>query len=136
QHDILYVNSFFSLWFSILPQILARLRLLKANAVCVAPRGELDAGALAIKAKRKRIFISIFRLLGFSRRLIWHASTPLEASSVARAFPGAKVLIKENETLLSPRETVSRDHTWPLKLLYLGRVSPKKRLHLLIEALY
>src|SRR5699024_2023988 len=46
DYDILYLNSFFSVRFSIFPVILRKLRLIKKVRTVIAPRGEFSPGAL------------------------------------------------------------------------------------------
>jgi glycosyltransferase involved in cell wall biosynthesis len=132
-----YLNSLFNPVFSILPLLLHRLGAWRGSRLVVAPRGELDEGALALKAVKKRIYLLAARLFRLYDQVTWHASSELEARNIRRA-PVAlgPVLIKENETLL-PRVAAIPDDVKRegLRLVTVGRISPKKQVHLLLEAL-
>ena len=50
--DVIYLNSFFSPYFTIKPLLLRRLRLIPTKPVIVAPRGEFSPGALGLKNQK------------------------------------------------------------------------------------
>lgn len=149
--DVLYLNGLFPVAWSLVPAVLARARTLPRTQVLLAPRGELGAGALALKAAKKSLFLRVARAVGLYRAVTWHASTPQEATEVAAVFPGARVLVRENETTLPARAVpppepagplggaASADDpaaaTPPLRLLFVSRVSAKKGLDVLLRAL-
>lgn len=135
--DIEYLNSVFDARFSILPLLLRRMGLHRSGTLVLAPRGEFDPGALAIRSGKKRLYLHAARALGLFRNVVWHASDETEAGNV-RSVLGAdtRIVVRENETRLPPRA----DHSTPpetddLRLAVLGRIAPKKRVHLLLEAL-
>lgn len=135
--DLTYLNTVFDARFGVLPLLLRRCRLVPAGPVLVAPRGEFDPGALALKSAKKRRYLELARRLGLFHGVTWHASTELEASHVRRAVgASADIVVRENETRLpalaerTPQSTHER-----LELVTVGRISPKKRTHLVIEAL-
>lgn len=135
--DILYLNSLFNSHFSILPMLLWRTGLWQGTTVLVAPRGELDPGALAFKARKKRIFLTLFKLLRFPMAFTWHASSEIEANHIRKALDEkVKVVIRENETSLPPYATERRTRKLgPLRLIFASRLHEKKGLHTLLEAL-
>ena len=69
---LVYLNSFFDYRFAILPLFITRMTSRKTPVV-LAPRGEFSAGALALKRRKKRIFITAFRMLGLHKVVTWHA---------------------------------------------------------------
>ena len=77
-YDILYLNSVFSPDFTLKPLLLRRLGLLSNTPVIVRPRGELNKGAIALKGRKKRVYVAVTRLLGLYSDVIWHASTKYE----------------------------------------------------------
>jgi len=134
---IVYLNSLFDPIYSIIPQILSACGLWGRAGLVVAPRGQLDPGALAIKALKKRVFLAGYRLLGCHRRVLWHASTPLEAENVRRVFgESIQIAVRENETSL-PVKAQQRGPRppGPCRLVYASRVVPKKGLLTALEAL-
>lgn len=142
--DVVYLNGVMPLTWSILPLILARLRVFGRARLMIAPRGEFGDGALAPKATRKRWFFAAARLLRLYETVTWHASTELEAGEIRGVFPSARVLVRENEVLLPPRavpppvdpvDPADPAAPAPLRVVFLSRVSVKKGLHVLLAAL-
>lgn len=146
--DVTYLTGVFPPVWSILPLAARRVGLLRLGCVLIAPRGELSAGALALKAGKKRRYLRIAKAAGLFTGVTWHASTGAEAADIKEVLPGAHVVVRENETELpmravrpgSPTLTASRPgrpgpRNVPLRIVYLGRLSPKKGVDLLLEAL-
>lgn len=141
--DVLYLNGLFPLVWSLLPALLARAGGLPGTRVVLAPRGELGAGALALKAAKKRRFLRVARAVGLYRDVTWHASTPQEADEVAAVFRGARVVVRENETLLPAAATPPAAREAPgdrpdqerVRLVFVSRISAKKGLDVLLRAL-
>lgn len=133
--DIAYFNSMFSFRFTILPLIALRNAGFRGRMI-LAPRGMLQAGALSFKTRKKKLFLSIFKVLGFHKRLMFHATDPQEGQDITAVFPGARVELAENipvttagfpPTLEKPRGV--------LRLFFLSRLHPKKNLHFLLTAM-
>ena len=82
--DLIYVNSFFSRKFAMLPSTLRYLGLPKGVPLLMAPRGEFSLGALAIKSRRKRWFLRVTNAIGLYRYCVWHASSSFEAADIDR----------------------------------------------------
>ncbi|WBB69867.1 glycosyltransferase family 4 protein [Micromonospora sp. WMMD812] len=135
RFDLLYVNS---LWapMSLVPILAVRLRLLRADRVMVAPRGECSPGALSLKSGRKRLFVTGWRRVLRSLGVEFHASTEREAADVRGMFPWATVRINANQTGL-PLEPapVPAPVPGPLRLVFVGRIAAMKNLALALEAL-
>lgn len=135
--DVVYLNSLFSPQYSVLPLMLRRLGRWRNAEMLIAPRGELYPGALALKPRKKQLFLRLFRGLGLHNKVMWHASTEDEAKQIRSLFgERSRVLVRENETSLpkaahqrSPREK------GPLRAVFASRLAPKKGLHILLEGL-
>jgi len=131
-HEILYLNSFFSLSFSIVPVLAQRLGLIRSRAVLVAPRGEFSAGAYGLKVWKKLPFVWLVRLFGVYAKVVWHASTPYEAHDIARVMGArssrmhvATNLIEEGSAgVLTPL----RRPAGALRVCWLSRISRMKNL--------
>ena len=134
--DAIYLNSFFDVRMSMIPQLLARLGFWRSAKVLLAPRGEFNTGALAIRRNKKRLFLSLYRLLGLQRKVTWHASSDIEAKAV-RALWGAKarILVREDETNLPEKATPPVPHDGALRVIFLGRIVPIKGLLTALDAL-
>ncbi|WP_161623928.1 glycosyltransferase [Paeniglutamicibacter gangotriensis] len=132
--DAIYANSFFSPRFSIVFQILNKVN--RYSVLVIAPRGELDPGALAQKAVKKRAYIALSRALGITQNAIWHASSTLELKNIEMAL-GHKVrsIVRENDTLLPEQALPAKEPGNTLSLVSLSRISRKKNIHVLLIAL-
>ena len=91
--DVLYINSFFSPLFSIVPMLLRRLRLIRPKAILLAPRGELGKGALRLKMWKKFPFRKLAHLIGLHGSVLWHASTQYEAGDILAEFLGSDIAV-------------------------------------------
>ena len=136
RFDLLYVNSLWEPRFSVLPVVAARLGLLKARRILLSPHGELSPGALSLKSRKKRLFLAGWR--PFLRRadVTWHAVTEREAAEIRAVFPWARIVVNHYQVPL-PEEPLppAGTGTGPARLVFLGRISPKKNLDLVLGAL-
>jgi glycosyltransferase involved in cell wall biosynthesis len=135
---LMYVNSLWDPYFSLLPILLCALHILPVKDVLVAPRGELSAGALSLKARKKRWLLLLWRPLLNRLNPIWHASTELEAAEIGAFFQSgrAAVCISSDQTAAPvARADSTRAHKAPPKFVYIGRISRKKNLQAVIDAL-
>ncbi|EHA14328.1 glycosyltransferase family 4 protein [Halomonas sp. HAL1] len=133
DYDIVYLNSFFSPRFSLFPLLVAKVLRQK---VVLGPRGELSEGALSLKALKKRVFITAFKLLGLHHRTIFQASSDYEAEDIRRVLgTGVDIRVagdvgaQEFAECLEPRASRS------LKAVFVSRISPMKNLLAALEML-
>lgn len=134
--DILYLNGVFPVLSSMLPAALRRAGLLRPDRLVIAPRGEFGPGALALRPLRKRAFLSLARAVGLHSGAVWHASTPREADEIRQVLGDVDVVVRENETLLPPEPLPRSPRApGPLRVIFLSRVSEKKGLHVVLDAL-
>lgn len=133
DYDVVYLNSFFSPRFSFFPLLLAKALRQK---VVLGPRGEFSEGALPLKPFKKRVFISVFKLLGLHRGTVFQASSDYEANDIRRAL-GLKVDIFVAEDIGAQEfaEQMPRREEGPLKAVFISRISPKKNLLAALEIL-
>lgn len=137
DYDILYLNSFFSVKGSIMPNAVLRGKA-KGLHVIIAPRGEFSPGALSLKTLKKKAFLALAKLFGLYRNVYWHVSSEAEKADLLRVFPGAgaRVHIAADPVVISVD-----DHKYPsktagvLNLVFISRVSPMKNLDGLITIL-
>ena len=129
-----YINSLFSLKFSIEPLIVAKKR---NSKVILAPRGMLGAGALAIKPLRKKLFLKLFKIFGVHKNIIWHATDVSEKIEIISHFGSeTNVIVAPNLTKkvigIKPKKNKQVDS---LRLFFLSRISVKKNLLGVLKAL-
>lgn len=136
--DVIYLNSFFSPRSSI--EIVLRNWVKSFGApIILAPRGEFSPGALALKSGKKRMFLTLARILGLYRSLWWHASTNSERQDILRAFPDAapRILTAEDPVGVSVDLAVVHEKKTAgmARLVFVSRISPKKNLDGLLHIL-
>jgi glycosyltransferase involved in cell wall biosynthesis len=133
-HDLLYLNSFFSARFSIIPLTVMRLGLAPQRPVLIAPRGELSTGSYRLKSWKKRPFTGISRMLRLHGGVRWHASTDQEADDIRRVLGVRDAEITVARDLLSPRMAgtgpprSTRAKDAPLRVCFVSRISREKNL--------
>ncbi|HET7228406.1 MAG TPA: glycosyltransferase [Longimicrobium sp.] len=137
EYDVLYLNS---LWapFSRKLLLLRRLRLIPDRPVVLAPRGELAAGALSLKSRKKNVYFAVARAAGLLDGLVWQATSALELRDVAARVPAGNPVLLARDPLqpMSPAPA-RRPPKAPgeLRAVYLARVTESKNLLEAIEAL-
>jgi len=128
-YDLIYLNSLFSLNYTLLP-ILARKFSTTYSKIVVAPRGMLGHGALQLKKQKKQIFIKLAKALCLFKSVTWHASTVLEAAEIKAMFGGkANIHVATNiASLAAPAQTANSKNSQNTAFFFLSRISPKKNL--------
>ena len=144
--DLIYLNSFFSRAYSILPIWLRRLGAAWQIPILLAPRGEFSPGALEIKAFRKRCYLTLQKFLWLYKDVGWHASTECEKIDVLNTIIGTnritiakpilniRILIASDlagASSLAPSNTSVPSRTkipGKLNLVFISRISRKKNL--------
>ena len=142
EPQLVYLNSFFDYRFTILPLLISRMTSRKTHVV-LAPRGEFSVGALALKWRKKRIYITAFRILGLHRAITWHASTGQEKADIERVFgTGARshVAINLRTDLSVGREDQYDDRRSGMdphycSLVFFSRIVPMKNVTTAIRAM-
>ena len=136
--DSVYLNSFFSFKFSILPLFVLKI-LFPSIKLILAPRGEFSDGALSQRSRRKKIYILLFKFLNLKKNIIWHATNVDESQDVTRNLSInddeifiSKNLIIKTDTELSSGLDISNPN---LQITFLARVTPTKNLDLAIAVL-
>jgi glycosyltransferase involved in cell wall biosynthesis len=136
SYDLLYLNSMFSMRYTLYP--LWNSRSIKPEVpVLLAPRGMLQAGALSLKPRKKKIFLRFLRLMGIDQQISFQATDAQEASDIEAVF-GPKTRIVQAANL--PRIQQNSFQSIPkvpgqLKMVFLSRLTAKKGLHSLLEYL-
>lgn len=138
-HDILYLNSFFDPRFTTLPLLMRRLGLAPHCPTILAPRGEFSAGALALKARKKRIFMAASRVIRLHSDLTYQASSEHEASDIRHTLDSIAQDIHVASDLprrVPPTAKIARrKQSDPLRVTFLSRISPMKNLLFALKVL-
>ena len=138
-YDLLYLNSFFSFKFTIIPLLLRKLGLVSKKLCIIAPRGEFSPEAVKLKGLKKKTYITLSNWLNLYRNLYWQASSSFEKNDIRREIGNLanKIYIATNITKLTPvtSENIKLRKPGPLRLIFLSRISPKKNLDFLLRVL-
>lgn len=155
-HDVLYLNSLFSPRLAVTPLWLRRLGLIPWRPVVVAPRGELQAGALAAaswsarvpdvvaarvpgpRTAKKRSYLHLARAAGIADAVTWQASSDAERDDVRRHFGGAarvRIAPDVTDTAAAPARRAPVKAPGALRIASVSRISAKKNLRGAIELL-
>ena len=137
-HDVVYLNSFFSPRFTILPLLAQWLGMAPRQQVIMSPRGELSAGALQLKLFKKRAYVLAAKACGIYDHAIWKASTDFEANDIRAVFgPKTRVVVASDlphfQQVKPPNP--QRKSGQPLRVIFLSRISPMKNLSFALQVL-
>lgn len=136
--DIIYLNSFFSSFFSIIPLLVLRFSKRSHIPVILAPRGEFALGALCIKAFKKRCYLLFAKFTGICNSIIWQASGEHEEQDIRREFPNARIVLAPDLPPLFPPLSDAKINTktpGQLRIVFLSRVSRMKNLLMALKIL-
>lgn len=137
--DVLYLNSYFDLNFSIIPLVAIKFCRKKSRPIVVAPRGEFSKAALSIRSFKKMLYIRISSLLGLYQNVIWQASSELEKKDIMDALsinPDLIFVAKDLPAKLVNLSFVNSNNcSDQLKIVFLSRISPIKNLDFALSVL-
>ncbi|WP_067149701.1 glycosyltransferase family 4 protein [Pseudotamlana agarivorans] len=130
-----YFNSLFSLKFTLIPLWMTKNSPVKK---VLAPRGMLGKGALAIKPTKKKVFLKGFKMLNLPNKIEWHATDSSEEQEIITTFgKNMHIQVVPNLSAKMPDHApVKQKKENALNLFFLSRISIKKNLLLIIEALH
>ena len=137
EYDMVYLNSLFSMYFSLVPLLFHKLGIIKMPLI-LAPRGMLGEGALKLKWKKKKIFLLFFKLIRSHKGITWHATSEQEKKECLKIF-GTDILVHvvpnlqyNDQELL---HTAIEKKRGELKLFFLSRISEKKNILFALKVL-
>ncbi len=133
--DCIYLNSFFSVKFSLIPLWLLFRGKVSARII-LAPRGMLRKSALAFKPTKKKVFLQVFKYLGLHHKVQFQATDQQEEKDILSNFRGAKVTLAPNlPGIISDRASVLAKQAGSIRILFVGRVHPIKNVLYLLKRL-
>lgn len=132
--DVIYLNSFWSYWFSIFIIQLKNKGLVNCPII-LAPRGMLGKGALSIKPLKKQAYLFLSKIKGFYNSVHFHATNDQEVNDIRSVYKNATVSKIQNFSSASKVSVVKEKKENTLNLFYLSRISPIKNLHFALDIL-
>lgn len=133
EYDWVYLNSFFSVKYSILPNLIFKFSKNYNGKVLLAPRGELNPERLNIKPIRKKVFITLVKVFNLYNNVSWHCTSIVEKRNTLNLFSNSDVLLASN---LSKKASVNINRakeTSSLKIIFISRIINYKNLDYAIE---
>ncbi|NET34793.1 MAG: glycosyltransferase [Cyanothece sp. SIO1E1] len=138
QPDAIYLNSMFSLAFTIYPLIFYWTKKQSSTKIILAPRGMLQKGALQYKSIKKKLFLFLFRSSGLTKRITFQATDLQELKDISNLLriPKEEILLLENLPEIGPNPLEGNNKKKNvLKLIFISRISAKKNLTFLLSCL-
>lgn len=134
---LLWLQSFFSRWFTIAPLAAMAAGMLKPRPLLISPRGELSEQALALGSRLKRPYLRLARRSKLLRRAALHATSEAERGDIAgRGLGEHRLFFAPDTAQLAPLPAHKvRPAGAPLRLAFVGRIHPMKGLLLALRAL-
>lgn len=138
KFDMIYLNSFFSYRFTVIPIFVYRIFNFKSKLL-VAPRGEFSRAALSLKLFKKRVFLNISKILKLYSRVSFHASSDSEMRDISRVMGDAVEIkiAKDLPDITVPKlgELVDARKTDALRVCFISRIVQMKNLEFAIDIL-
>jgi len=133
--EFIYINGLFSKPF-VIDVILAHWLLRHRSGIILAVHGTCKPSALTQKKIKKKVFLTLVKLLGFHRKIKFHASNPEEKEEIKAVFGQVDVVvINPMPPAIDERIQYPSKQTGALELIFIGRVHPIKNLHFLLQLL-
>lgn len=128
--DMIYLNSLLDREFSMKPFLAAGRG--RTIPILLAPRGELSPGALALKAKRKLLFLLLVKASRYYAHVNWHASSAVEERRIRQLFDtrSSRVFLASNLPEMSQNGMARTEAKKPgaLRIVLPARISPVKNI--------
>lgn len=134
--DFIYLNSMFSVKYTILPLLISRFGK-RGATIILSPRGMLRSSAVQFKSFKKKIFLNCFRWFGFHRGVHFLVSDDTEAKDVGVYFGKQAVatLIPNFPSALPEEPEMTGKERGRLSMIFVGRIHPIKGLDFLLKVL-
>jgi glycosyltransferase involved in cell wall biosynthesis len=140
DYDVLYLNSLFNFWFSIIPLLVHKYLLKRISGkILLIPRGELSIGALGNKSIKKQLFIKLTSLLNFYKKINWQATNESEKQEIIDNYKIDSCNIRISSNLPTPfnarLNSTKAKIAGEIRIVYLSRITPKKNLNFFLKTL-
>lgn len=134
---IIFLNSIFSVKFTLPILILQKLQLIERRNIILAVRGELDQNALKIKKWLKKIYLVFIKRFSLLNGIVLLATSDKELYEIKGKFPEHhRIEILEDIPNYSNIElTKKKFHANHLDLIFISRIVPIKNLDLVLKYL-
>ena len=130
DHDFIYINGIYSVYFSILPLLFSR------GGKVIATRGMLSQQAFASKKNKKLIFVNFAKKIGLYKNCTFQVTSKEELKSI-QSILGQDIRVKLLSNLPRKRNAPPNLSLFSSKkkIIYLARISLEKGQHYFLKAL-
>jgi len=132
----LYLNGLFDR-LTIRVLLLRWLKLIPVKPVILAPRGVFSRGAINLKRWKKIAYLTVSRLMGLYRGIVWHSTSGSESEDLRAWFRGYINLVDLPDIPRPPAASAPENHVaklpGKLRIVFLSRISPMKNLLQAVE---
>ncbi len=131
KYDLLYLNSFFSMMYTVIPLLLRKMGIKSTVPVVLAPRGEFSVGALSIKCLKKRLFIKFANLFEVYKKVLWQASSEFEKQDIQQSMEEAEKIYVASDLPRFNKNIFDEPpvkEAGSLKVVFLARIAKVKNL--------
>jgi glycosyltransferase involved in cell wall biosynthesis len=134
--DFIYINSMYSIPFTILPLFLLWRKKIKAIMV-ISPRGMLRESAIKWKSTRKKLFIALLNLAHIPENIRFHATDEQERKDILHFFPRVQQLISIPNFSAAMPESLSfiKKNPGILRCVYISRIMAIKNILFFLKML-
>jgi len=131
QPDFLVITGIYDWNYNLKPLLFC-----KGVKKIISVRGMLHPGALSQKGFKKKIYLTMWKLLGLHKKNTFHATDEAEKKYIQDTFgTGVKIKIAANFPHVLQLQPAQIKHAGFLKLASIALVSPMKNILLVLEAL-
>lgn len=135
--DIIYLNSLFSLNFTIKPLFCLLIHFSPVRII-LSPRGMISPHALKRKWIKKHLLLLFLRYTGIWKRITFHASNEREQADIKKVF-GKKCAVHVIANFPISPDKISPNFSSPgsegYRFLFFSRIHPIKGLHYALQAI-
>lgn len=134
EPNYIYCNSLYSLYFSLIPLYIAKNKKIRS---VLAVRGMLSKGSLGVKSTKKKLFLTLSKVIGLFNQCTFHATNSIEKNDIENNFGKiqrikiAQNLPEQKQTAFEPKQ--KEDNS--IKLVFVGRIAPEKNTLFALEVL-
>lgn len=135
-HDLLLLNGFHDREFTIPILMMRRFGLIPKTPLILSPRGEFAKGALSLKANLKDGYRKFALALELTKDVWFHATSEHEKADIEAAnIPYRGIFVAPNLRTISDGQPLPQERQGPLRLVFVGRITPVKNLHYALSVL-
>ena len=131
--DLIYLNSFFSTFTQLVLFVHISKRLIMP--IILAPRGELQEDALAIKALKKKVYLTVYKLMKVYKQVSFHATDKIEHDRIKNMFKVDDISTLPNVPKVSDKAPLYKGKN-EFRIIFISRIRDNKNLLLALQALF